>query len=336
VDLQVHGHAGVDFNDAMITAEALDLALEAMLRAGVVACLPTLVTAHGADLAARLAALDRAVAQSRLGGLMVPGYHLAGPFLQQEAGYAGCHPAECMIPPDPALVARLEAGLARPILALTVAAELDGAAELIAWAHARGKIVAIGHSDARFEHVLRAADAGACLSAQLGAALPGSVAPLDNTLMAQLAEDRLFASFVADGVHAPPFALKSLVRAKGVHRAIMVTGATAAAAAEPGWYPFADAEVLHEGDLVVRTQCGQAPAGSALTLDQAVRNLVRWRIATPAEAVQMAGGNPAALLARHGAAIPEAELEWSNDLRVLRVRLGDIELKPASLPAFVA
>src|SRR5690606_17136588 len=80
-DLQVNGYAGVDFNDAGITADRLDLALAAMLGAGVTGCLPTLITASEADLKARLTSLDRAVSHSRLGPQMVPGYHLEGPFL---------------------------------------------------------------------------------------------------------------------------------------------------------------------------------------------------------------------------------------------------------------
>ena len=67
-DLQVNGFAGVDFNDDAVTPERLDHALRAMLRTGVTACLPTLITARPDELRARFAALDAAVAASRLGG----------------------------------------------------------------------------------------------------------------------------------------------------------------------------------------------------------------------------------------------------------------------------
>src|SRR6476661_584987 len=91
VDLQVNGFAGVDFNTDAITPEALDTALEAMLATGVTTCLPTLITAYPDELEARFRALDAAIAASRLGPLMCPGYHLEGPFLNSGAGYAGCH-----------------------------------------------------------------------------------------------------------------------------------------------------------------------------------------------------------------------------------------------------
>ncbi len=297
IDLQVNGYAGVDFNDAALTGAGLDHALAAMRADGVAACLPTLITAPADVLAARFAALDRAVAASRLGPSMVPGYHLEGPFLSPEPGYAGCHPPAAMIAPDPALVARLEAPLARPILLLTLAPERPGALGLIAWARARGKLVAIGHSAATPAQIVAAADAGAALSTHLGNAMLHTQPKFANPMMAQLAEDRLSASFIADGRHIPPFALKVLLRAKGIARSILVTDATAAAAAPPGSYRFAGMDIARGEDGTVRLAGTDTLAGSSLRLGQAVRNLVAWGLASAAEAHRMAADNPAALLA---------------------------------------
>ena len=230
IDLQVNGYAGVDFNDAALDATALDHALHAMMCAGVTACLPTLITAPEAVLANRFAALDRAVANSRLGPLMVPGFHLEGPFLNPAPGFAGCHPPGAMLPPDPALLLRLAAPLTRPILLLTLAPEQSGGMALIAWATQRGMLVAIGHSAADQATVAEAAGAGTRLSTHLGNALPHMQPKFRNPLIAQLAEDRLSASFIADGIHIPPAALKVLLRAKGLSRTVLVTDATAAAA----------------------------------------------------------------------------------------------------------
>ena len=83
----------------------------------------------------------------------------------------------------------------------------------------------------------RAAAAGASLSTHLGNGLPQLLPKLDNTLFAQLGEDRLAASFIADGIHLPPQALKRCIRAKGFERSLLVTDAVAAAAAPPGRYP---------------------------------------------------------------------------------------------------
>ena len=298
VDLQVNGYAGVDFNDADLTAEALDHALAAMAAGGVAQCLPTVITASVDDMAARLHALDRAVAGSRLGPGMVPGYHLEGPFLNPAPGFRGCHPAEHMIVPDVAVAARLMAGLQRPVLMLTLAAEQPGAAALIRWLTGRGVVVAIGHSDAGAAVVMAAVAAGAAMSTHLGNGLPGVLPKLDNPIMAQLGEDGLAAGFIADGIHVPVPALRAMVRAKGPGRAILVTDAVAAAGAPPGLYGFAGMVVEGRADGSARLPGTGALAGSALTMAQAVRNVVAWGVATPAEAQAMAAAAPAALLAR--------------------------------------
>jgi N-acetylglucosamine-6-phosphate deacetylase len=307
-DVQVNGFAGVDFNSTAISADALDHALQAMARTGVAFCLPTVITAPETVLADRLAALDRAVATSRLGPAMVPGYHLEGPFLSPEHGYSGCHPPAAMVLPDHALVDRVEAGLSRPILLLTLAPERPGSVALIRWAKARGKAVALGHTAASSAEIAAATEAGARLSTHLGNGLRGMLPKFDNPMIAQLAEDRLCASFIADGIHVPTAALKVLLRAKGLERSILVTDATAAAAAPPGRYELAGMAIERAPDGAVRLPGSATLAGSSLTLDQAVRNLVDWGLAAPEAALRLASDNPLALMApalrAHGISLP--------------------------------
>ena len=322
-DLQVNGYAGVDFNDAGLTSDALDHALEVMLAAGVTQCLPTLITATEAGLAARFHALDDAVAHSRLGPLMVPGYHLEGPFLNPGAGFAGCHPAHAMLPPDPALLDRLTKPLRRPLRLITLAPEIPGAGPLIRHAITRGIAIAIGHADAGTEAVALAVEAGARLSTHLGNGLPGTLPKLDNPLMAQLAEDRLTACFIADGIHVPIPALRAMIRAKGQGRAVLVTDAVAAAAAPPGRYAFAGMALTGAEDGSARNAEGRL-AGSALTLDQAIRNLVAWTIADAPAALAMACTTPCALLGHP----PAGRVQWTHALHPQLVRLHDITIHP--------
>jgi N-acetylglucosamine-6-phosphate deacetylase len=294
-DLQVNGFAGIDFNDDAITAGALDHALAAMRACGVSHCLPTLITAHEATLAARLAALDAAVAGSRFAS-MVPGYHLEGPFLSPAQGYAGCHPAAAMVAPDTTLLDRLRAIPRRPVLMLTLAPELPGAIALIRDGVGRGMVVALGHTSADRQTIEAAAEAGATLSTHLGNALPQPQPKFDNPLMAQLAEDRLTATLIADGIHVPPHALKAMIRAKGDANVILVTDATAAAESPPGRYKFASMTLAREADGRVHEPDSARLAGSSLTLDQAVRNIVAWHIAPLSAALRYARENPRTVL----------------------------------------
>jgi N-acetylglucosamine-6-phosphate deacetylase len=328
LDLQVNGYAGVDFNDPAITADALDHALDAMLRSGVTACLPTLITAPVELLGERLEALDRAVAASRFGPLMVPGYHLEGPFLNPEPGYAGCHPSVAMLPPDWGVIHRLSRQLARPIILLTLAPELAGAEAFIQTAVASGRIVAIGHTAASTETVNTAVRAGATLSTHLGNGLPQFLPKLENPIFAQLAEDRLHASLIADGIHIPPRALTAMVRAKSADRSILVSDATAAATAPPGSYSFAGMLIEHTPEGAVVLPGTNRLAGSALPLDTAARNIVAWGIAPAHDALRMASSVPRALLqsalAHLNITITESAVTWSDDLYPAEVRVANI------------
>lgn len=327
-DLQVNGFAGVDFNDENIDADRLDVALEAMLKTGVTSCLPTIITAPVPQLLRRFRALDRAVAQSRLGALMIPGYHLEGPFLNPVDGYAGCHPPEAMLPPDIRLIDDIDKEIFRPVLLVTCAPELD---ENFAFIHAlrqRGKCVAAGHSSINYSQLEAAATAGVSLSTHLGNGIPQRLLKLDNTLQAQLSCDQLQASFIADGVHIPPFALKNLLRAKTPSRSILVTDAMSAAACEhPGVHTFAGIQVECTREGMVRLPGAANLAGSSLTLDQAIRNLVKWGLASFQEAIEMASTHPHQLMQKsltyHKRMLCNSKVIWDENYHVTQCHLGN-------------
>lgn len=323
LDLQVNGYAGVDFNTTSLTPDALDHALHAMLRAGVTHCLPTLITAPEAELGARLHALDRAIRTGRLGPVMVLGIHLEGPFLNPAPGYAGCHPASAMVTADPALLERVMAGIGTPIRLLTLAPERPGALPLISWAAQRGIVTAMGHTAADHDTVRLAAGAGLSLSTHLGNALPQPQPKFLNPMIAQLAEDRLCACFIADGIHIPPHALGVLLRAKGLDRSILVTDATSAADAPPGLYDFAGMRIERAADGSVREPGSPLLAGSALRLDQAVRNVVAWGFAGAEQAIEMASARPAAVLGVPG--LPST-VTWDAALTPRTVTVGDLSV----------
>ncbi len=337
LDLQVNGYAGVDFNNAALTADALDAALEAMLASGVTACLPTLITASFTTLRERFLALDAAVASSRLGPSMVPGYHLEGPFLNSGDGYAGCHPASDMCDPDAGFVERLAAGLRRPILLVTLAPERSGAVPFIQAMRVAGRIVAVAHSAANFSQIQAAVAAGMTLSTHLGNGLPHVLPKLENTLLAQLAEAGLTACFIGDGHHLPRQPLAAMIRLKGHGRSILVTDAVTAAAAPPGRYDFAGITVERDSAGLVRRPGDPYLAGSGLSLDEAVRNVVDWGVAEPATAIAMAADNPRSALApallAHGIRLTPGRVSWSSDLRPTLEAPGSVDTVERVAPA---
>ena len=338
VDLQVNGFAGLDFNDDTITADRLDQSLLAMLKTGVTTCLPTLITSTADQLRSRLCALDAAVRESQLGQLMVPGYHLEGPFLNPEAGYAGSHPAEHMVTCSVELIDSIQAGLSRSILYITLAPEIEGAIELIQWARSQDIIVGAGHTAVSQPALDLAIENGLSVSTHLGNGLPRMLPKFNNPLLLQLSDDRLAASFIADGIHIPPAALRFFVRSKGLGKSILVTDAISAAGCPPGTFELAgmSVEATHEG--VVRIPQSEYLAGSVLTMDKALLNIIQWDVGNFNAALRMASANPMNLIAPALAArniVPvRGEIEWTPDFhpRLVRIKASatNLGLEPAT------
>ena len=296
VDLQVNGFGGVDFNTPGITLDSLEHSLEAMLASGVTTCLPTIITASEIHLKRCLADLETARNSSALAKTMIAGYHLEGPFLSTLPGFSGCHPVQEMGAVNPKLFLGLQDAAGGNIRLLTLAPEVDGALAFIEKLVSDGIIVALGHTAAGIDKIREAVEAGATLSTHLGNGTSSELRKNDNPIMAQLGEDQLSASFIADGYHLSPEILKVYLRAKCSERVVLITDATAGASAVPGRYRLGALELLLGSDPVIYDQQTSRPVGSAVTLDQCVRNVMRWYDISLEEAVSWAGGNPLKLL----------------------------------------
>ena len=295
VDIQVNGFAGIDFNNPGLTAAQMDHALAHLAASGVTCVLPTLITTTETEFINRLEALDKAVSDSDLGPLMVPGYHIEGPFLSPTDGCAGAHPASAMRPGSRQLITDLQAVSSRPILVVTVAPEQDGVLDLIPFLTKQGISCAIGHTAASRTEIKAAIAAGATLSTHLGNGLPHDLNKNENPLFSQLGEDALTASFIVDGIHIHPQSLQTYFRAKTIARSIIVTDAVAAAGAHlpPGFYTIGETKIQRHEDGTVRIPGSQYLAGSSVTMDQMVRNLMDWYGFSMDAILLLARDNPA-------------------------------------------
>ena len=296
MDLQVNGFGGVDFNTPGITTQNLHKALESMLASGVTTCLPTLITASEEHLKSCFRDLENSRQSSQLAKMMIAGYHLEGPFISPHPGFSGCHPVEAIGDVDQDMFLRLQETAGGRICLVTLAPEVNGAIPFIEYLVTQGVIVAIGHTAAGPEKIREAVEAGAMLSTHLGNGTREELSKNNNPIIAQLSEDKLSASFIADGYHLSPEVLKVYLRAKESKRTILITDATAGAAAEPGIYQLGDLELFLESEPVIYNKKTLRPTGSAVTLDQCVRNVMKWYKVTLDEAVTWASFNPLQLL----------------------------------------
>jgi N-acetylglucosamine-6-phosphate deacetylase len=310
-DLQVNGFGGVDFNAPDLSADRLDDALERMRPTGVTRCLPTLITSSFD----RFAASARVLSQSSHPA--IAGLHMEGPYVSPDDGYRGAHPRADVATPTLDDFRRRQDAAAGRIVLVTLAPELPGALQLIEDLVAAGIRVALGHTAATAPQIADAITAGATLATHLGNGCPQLLPRHPNVIWDLLAADALAASVIADGHHLPPATVKSLIRAKGARRSILVTDAIAAAASTPGRYNIAGVECDLDDDGRVSLPGTPYLAGSSLTMDRAVGNAVRFTGLPLDDVVPMASTIPAAYLGTTTAGAITAD--WDAAACVLRI-----------------
>ena len=282
-DLQVNGAGGHEVTAGDAALDAIDAI---QLAHGVTSYLPTLVSPDDATAERVLPGLaDRTEDPSS----PVAGVHLEGPFLNPR--HAGVHPPGRLRSP----VDGLPEWLGSPAIRLvTLAPELPGSLDLRRSLTARGVAVSLGHSGADAATARAAIDAGASALTHVFNAM----APLHHRAPGLagvgLVDPRVRVAVIADGVHVDPLVLE-LVRRAAASRTLLVSDSTPAAAAPPGGYEMAGLAIEAEEGHPARTPDGRL-AGSALTLDAAVRSWASLTGATLAEAIAAASESPAALL----------------------------------------
>jgi N-acetylglucosamine-6-phosphate deacetylase len=297
IDIHIHGGGGHDVMEA--GADALPPVERLLAAHGVSSYFPTTVTA---PLDATLSALARladaieaaersqGAADPATGGLRARplGIHLEGPFISHAR--RGVHPPENLLAPSMAAFDRFWQAARGHIRVLTIAPELPGAIEVIAEAATRGVCVSLGHSDAE----LNAARAGFAAGARHATHTFNAMRPLDHRdpgiLGEVLTDSRLSADIIADGIHLDPVIVQLFLKAKGTDGAVLITDATAATGMPDGRYHLGSLEVdVKDG----RCLAGGKLAGSVLTMDRAVRNVMEFAQWHLQQVVRLATVNPA-------------------------------------------
>ena len=310
-DLQVNGFAGVDFNDPATSGDAVAAALEHQRLTGVTRCLPTLITSSLDEFTA----CARAVAASQHPA--VAGIHMEGPYISPEDGARGAHRRAHVVPASEDDFNRRQDACGGAIRLVTLAPEVPGAIALIEHLVDEGVRVAIGHTVATPAQIGDAVKAGATLATHLGNGCAQMLPRHPNVIWELLASDEIHASLIVDGHHLPPSTVKAMMRAKGLKKTFLVTDAIAAAGCAPG--TFAIGEVTCELSEDGRVSLPGTPylAGSALTMDKAVQNSVRFAGVTLEEAAAMGSSNPANFIGLD--AVGTVTVDWSVERLELRV-----------------
>lgn len=286
VDVHIHAYRG---RDAMQGESAVRAMSRDLYAAGVAAFLPTTMSASPEDTARAVSGIRAVMARPEERAARVLGAHMEAPFLSPEK--AGAQRAECLCPPDWSAFLTMTGGDVSAVRMLTLAPELPGADDFIRRASDAGIVVSLGHSAASAEQAHHAADLGATHVTHTFNAQPPLHHRAPGLTGAALTDDRLYAEFIADGIHLHGDIVRLLCRAKGAGRAVAITDAMEAAGMPDGEYTLGGQPVtvkagqarLHDGTL----------AGSVLTMRQALHGLIHLFGIAPEDAVRMCTATPA-------------------------------------------
>jgi len=292
IDLQVNGFAGADYCAPDTPLEAIAKSVRAQFATGVTRLFPTIITGTAENLIGALRNLRKAKEELPEGAAM-EGFHVEGPHISPEDGPRGAHPRHCVRPPDVNEYQRWQEAADGNVKLVTVSPEWPETPRYIERLVRDGVVVSIGHTKADGGQIADAVAAGATMSTHLGNGAHSVMSRHPNYIWEQMADDRLAASFIVDGIHLGAAFLKVGLRAKGIERSVLVTDAVMPAGCEPGHYQLGEVEVELHADGSVRLRGGTRLAGSALRMDSAVSNVMRMAGVTLREAVTMATTNAA-------------------------------------------
>jgi N-acetylglucosamine-6-phosphate deacetylase len=292
IDLQVNGFAGVDYNNQRTPHAEIARSIDVLFSTGVTRFYPTVITGSPDGMEGALRNLSHAI-DALPDGEAIDGLHVEGPHISAEDGPRGAHPRDWVRPPDLDEFQRWQDATEGRLRIVTLSPEWPGATGYIEKITEAGVVAAIGHTQATGAQIADAVSAGATLSTHLGNGAHSVLRRHPNYIWNQLAEDRLMADFIVDGIHLDASFLKVALRAKGIERSVLITDAVTPAGAPPGKYRVGELEVEMTADQRVVLAGQDRLAGSGLRMDRGIENLVRLAGITPADAIRMATTNAA-------------------------------------------
>lgn len=292
IDIQVNGYAGVDYNNPTVSHAEISRSIQALVKTGVTRFFPTVITGSPDDMLGALRNLHAAKQQIDEAAV-IEGIHVEGPYIGAEDGPRGAHPRQWVRPPDLDEWKRWRDATQGLIRLVTLSPHWPEAPKYIETLVSEGMTISIGHTGATPQQLEAAVQAGATLSTHLGNGAHAIMRRHPNYIWDQLADDRLTADFIVDGIHLPASFLKVALRAKSVERSVLVTDAAAPAGAAFGRYQLGEQVVDHLPDGRVVLAGSEKLAGSGLRMDQGVENLMRLGGLSLRDSIQLATVNPA-------------------------------------------
>ncbi|WP_152397526.1 N-acetylglucosamine-6-phosphate deacetylase [Paenibacillus guangzhouensis] len=287
IDVHVHGGFGADFMDS--NKEVLDTITKFHLSQGTTTIMATTMT-QSHDAIERVLAEVHEYKKNPMPYAQVHGVHMEGPFINPK--YKGAQNPEFMVEARVDWLEDWNTKYPGVIKQISLAAERNGALEAIRWARANGINVAAAHTDATYDEMMTAVEAGLNQAVHTYNAMTPLTHRAPGTVGAVLSEDRIVAELIADGIHVHPAAMKVLVKCKTNNNLVVITDAMSAAGLGDGDYDLGGLAVVAKNGEA-RLKDGGSLAGSLLTMIVAFQNMVRMVGVSIEQAVQLTSYNAA-------------------------------------------
>jgi N-acetylglucosamine-6-phosphate deacetylase len=293
IDNQINGYAGVDFSGSNLSADDVIEATKSIWREGVTTFLPTLLTNSHENLIKIFKILEKAIGKDEMLRESVAGFHLEGPYISPEEGYRGCHPVQHIRKPSIKEFQEYQKAAGGRIIQITLAPEIEGAIEFIRLCTHAGIVVALGHTNASADQINQAVENGATLSTHLGNGCANFIHRHKNPIWAQLANDQLTVSVIADGQHLSPEEIRVFYKVKSPENIILTSDVIYLAGMGPGRYTFLESEVILTEEGMLLNPELNCLAGASFPLKKGIENMMNFTGCSLTNAINMASGNVA-------------------------------------------
>lgn len=289
IDLHIHGRNGCDVMDAKLSS--LETISTSLSEYGIVGFLATTVTSSWEKCLAAFSVIGEA-ANKKMPGAQVLGAYNEGLFFSNE--HKGAHNEQFFLTLTKERIDQIYSASQGTLKVLAMAPEVDGAADLIPYLTSLGVRVMLGHTNANWAQTCCALNAGASGGVHVFNGMSGIHHRDPGCAGAVLLNDDAFVEVIADGVHLHPAILRMIYRLKGAKHITLISDCINAGGLNDGTYRLGELDVKVEQG-VARTLKGSL-AGSTLTLNRAVENIVNLAGISEVDAINMASIVPAKFL----------------------------------------
>ncbi|MDN5332355.1 MAG: hypothetical protein PWP45_1580 [Tepidanaerobacteraceae bacterium] len=289
IDIHNHGNSGKDFMDASF--DAYETMAKFHLAHGVTGFLATVMTGSFDEMEKALSAAGRYIKERQGGGkkARMLGIYLEGPYFSPKK--KGAQPPEHIRKPDVKELKELIEASCGTVRVVSLAPEVEGAEDAIRYLKEKRITIAMGHTDATYEEAKRGINLGITLATHTFNGMRGFEHRQPGAVGACLVDDRVYCEIICDGIHLSKAAVDLTIRAKGREKVVLVSDAMMATGLSDGEYTLGGQRVFVKDGRAALAD--GTIAGSTLTLDRAVRYLVKTLGVPLKDALRMASLNPA-------------------------------------------